>query len=231
MTETVALMPELTVTPVFKMMDLENIPKSQAQGRMVKELREVVEIRFAGENKYSPVMPAHAFWKREGGNVITYSERWAEQYRRFKEGEPMQAEGTPIAMLSQYGITEEEQSLCRTFKIYSIEALHALEGPNLKNLGMVGNKLKDKARKFMQDRSSGADVLKELEELKAQIAAMQNGVVNPVPTKDPAPEEMSEALFEAMSEPDLRAYIEEKSGAKPDGRLGKAALVNMAKGL
>lgn len=230
MTETVALMPELTVTPVFKVMDLENIPKSQAAGTLVKELREVVEIRFAGENKYSPVMPAHGFWKREGGKMITYSERWAEQYRRFKEGEPMQAEGTPIAMLSKYGVTEEEQSLCRTYKIYSIEALHALEGPNVKNLGMVGNKLKEKARKFMEDRSSGADVLKELEAMRARIAELE-GSANPVPEKDPTPEEMSEALLEAMSETDLRAYIEEKSGAKPDGRLGKAALVNMAKGL
>lgn len=228
MTEVVSLMPDLTVTPVFKMMDLENIPKSQAAGTLVKELREVVEIRFAGENKYSPVMPAHAFWKREGGQVITYAERWADQYRRFKEGAPAEAMGTPIAMLSMYGITEEEQSLCRTFKIYSIEALHALEGPNLKNLGMVGNKLKDKARKFMEDRASGSDVLKELEAMRAELSALKAGAV---PAKDPSPEEMEAAKFEAMPEDELRAYIEDKTGAKPDGRMGKASLVNMAKGL
>lgn len=229
MTEVVSLMPDLTVTPVFKVMHLENIPKSQAAGTLVKELREVVEIRFAGENKYSPVMPAHAFWKREGGKVITYSERWAEQYRRFKEGEPMQAEGTPIAMLAPYGVTEEEQSLCRTFKIYSIEALHALEGPNLKNIGIGSNKLKDKARKFMEDRASGADVLKQLEAMKAELAALKAG--NTVPVNDPSPEEMEAAKFEVMSEDELRAYIEDKTGAKPDGRMGKASLVNMAKGL
>jgi hypothetical protein len=221
-------MKELLVTPVFMHKNIENVPKSEQSGHEVRELREVAQIRIAGNNNYSPVVPVHAFYRRDGSKTMTYAERWAEQYRRFKEGSPQEAEGTPISMLAKYGITPEEESLCRTMKIYSVEALYALEGANLKSLGMVGNKLKDKARAFMADRASGGDALKQIEELKAQIASLQGNVV---PAEEPTPEEMDEALFDAYTEDELRSHIFEKTGVKPDGRLSHASLVNMAKGL
>src|SRR3546814_17192949 len=59
------------------------------------ETKEVVEVRFAGSKNYSPIFPVDAFWKREGNRVITYGERWPDQYRQFKEGNPQEANGTP----------------------------------------------------------------------------------------------------------------------------------------
>lgn len=225
---------DITVTPVFRMIELENIPKSEEAGHLVKELMEVVQVRFAGSNNYSPIFPAHAFWKREGNQVITYAERWSDQYRQFKEGNAQQVVGTPLEMLIPYGITPEQLSLCRTMRIYSIEALHGLEGPNLKNLGMNSNRLKEMANKYMADRMSGKQALDRIAELEAKLAALSREI----PVDEPTPEEAAQVvedadveLLGAMTEDELRAFILDKTGTKPDGRLGHAALVNLAKGL
>lgn len=221
---------DITVTPVFRWMDIENIPKSEEAGHLVKENHEVVQVRFAGSNNYSPIFPVSAFWKREGNQTITYAERWAEQYRQFKQGNPQEANGTPLEMLSQHGITPEQLSLCRTMKVYSIEALSALEGTNLKNLGMASNDLKQMARNYLADRSGGAGAMAEIEALKAQIAALQ-AASTVIPEHEPTPEEMEAARIEAMSDEDLRLFIEDRTGTRPDGRLKRDNLVNLAKGL
>jgi hypothetical protein len=223
-------MNEIHVTPVFRMMEIENIPKSEEAGHLVKEMHEVVQIRFAGSNNYSPIFPAKAFYKREGNNVITYAERFADQYRQFKEGNPQEAKGTPLEMLTPYGITPEMLSLCRTMKVYSIEALDGLEGPNLKNLGMEANKLKDMARRWMAGQSSNKNLMDEVAQLKAKLAELegkQPSVVVPVVTQD----EVANVELDSKTDDEIRAFLLEKTGVKPDGRLGRTALLNMAKGL
>lgn len=221
---------DITVTPVFQYREIENIPKSEATGSLVKETREIVQVRFAGSNNYSPIFPATAFWKREGNRTITYAERWSDQYRQFKEGNPQEANGTPLEMLRSYGITPEQLSLCRTMKVYSVEALNSLEGSSLKNLGMNANRLKEIAGKFIADRSGGKEAMDRIAALEAEIARL-NAVSTVVPNEEPTKEEMVLAPFEAMTEDELRNFIEDRVGTKPDGRLGKAALVNLAKGL
>lgn len=221
---------DITVTPVFRMMEIENIPKSEEAGHLVKEMHEVVQIRFAGSNNYSPIFPATAFWKREGNNIITYAERFSDQYRQFKEGNPQEAKGTPLEMLTRYGITPEMLSLCRTMKVYSIEALDALEGPNLKNLGMEANKLKDMARRWMAAQSSNQNLMDEVAQLKEKLAELEGkkaSVVVPVVTQD----EVAGVELDSKTDDEIRAFLLEKTGIKPDGRLGRTALLNMAKGL
>lgn len=221
---------DITITPIFRWMDIENIPKSEEAGYLVKENREVVQVRFAGSSNYSPIFPVDAFYKREGNQVITYRERWADQYRQFKNGDPQEASGTPLEMLRKYGITPEHLSLCRTMKIYSIEALHDLEGPNLKNLGMAANSLKEQARRYMADRSGGTEAISRIAELEAELAKMK-ALSTVVPEHEPTEEEMALARLSVLTEEELRAFIEDKTGAKPDGRLKHESLVNLAKGL
>src|SRR3546814_9721665 len=67
MARVVAIDPhEITITPVFKILEVENVPKSEVAGHAVMETKEVVEVRFAGSKNYSPIFPVDAFWKREG---------------------------------------------------------------------------------------------------------------------------------------------------------------------
>lgn len=225
---------ELTVTPIFKMLNIENIPKSETAGHAVLEMREVVEVRFAGSNNYSPVFPSDGFYRREGNKVITYAERWPDQYMAFKNGNPQEAAGTPLEMLRPYGITPEQLSLCRALKIYSIEALHHLEGQSLKNLGMMGNNLKDQCRKYMADRGNSTTALDKIAELERQIAEL-TARSTVVPAAEPTPEEIADAVMEAdlaaLSADQLRDIIEKATGTKPDGRLSHGSLVNLAKGL
>jgi hypothetical protein len=215
---------EITITPVFKHIQVENIAASEKAGYAVMEPLEVVEVRFAGQRNFSPVFPATAVWQREGNQDITYAERWAEQYRAFKQGDPQEAMGTPLESLKPHGITPEMISLCRALKIYSIEALYALEGPGLKALGMNGNALKDAARAFMAERLTGQQAQNEIEALKARIAELEaSGAKVAVPAEQTPPEDIDAAValadgeFAGKSDDDLKAEIALLSGSKPRG--------------
>lgn len=234
MTRVVEIDPrEITITPIFKHIEVENVPKSEVAGHAVMETKEIVEVRFAGSRNYAPVFPAHGFWRREGNRVITYAERWAEQYRAFKEGDPQEAAGTPLEMLRPHGVTPELISLCRALRIYSIEALHHLEGQAAKSLGMNANKLKDAARAFMADRNKGRDQSSEIEALKAQIAELQARSTQP-PVVEPAPSEVEQIMQTAddayadLSDTQIKDQIASlNEGKRPPGNPSRATLVSM----
>ncbi|MGI4744964.1 MAG: hypothetical protein ACRYGI_11395 [Janthinobacterium lividum] len=220
---------DITITPVFKWMDIENVPKSEAAGLAVMEPHEVVEVRFAGSKNYSPIFPTGAFWKREGNQVITYAERWPDQYRAFKEGNPQEANGTPLEMLRTYNVTPEQLSLCRALRVYSIESLNRLEGSAIKSLGMHANALRDAARAFLADRDKGATALGEVELLRAELAALRASMV---PAVDSTPAGIEAALkaaddtFGDLSDNDLKDEIAKlNDGMRPRGNPSRATLV------
>ena len=223
---------DLQVTPVFKIIEVEDINASERAGHLVMKTREVVEVRIAGHRDVK-VFPSLATWKREGNQAITYAERWPEQYRNFKEGNPQEALGTPLEMLRPHGVTPELISLCRTLKIYSVEALHALEGERVKSLGMNANRLKDAARAFMSERQSTANALSEVEALKARIAELEAaGSRVEVPTETPTPEEVDAAVakadadFVGMSDDDIKSEIATLAGSRPRGTPTRETLEN-----
>jgi hypothetical protein len=226
---------EHQITPYFKHLVVENVPQSEIQGKAVMETKEVVELRFAGDKNYSPVLPVDAMYRKEGHRVITYAERVSEQYAQFVRGAAQEASGTPLEKLSEYGITAAQLSLCRAVKIYNVEALYNLDGANLKSLGLHGNSLKDMAAAYMADRSKGNETARELAELRAELAALKSG--NPLPAQDPSPADMSRALeaadkeLEAMDEGELKAFIKLKSGQAPRGTPSRDWLINTAREL
>jgi hypothetical protein len=226
---------EHQITPYFKHLVVENVPQSEIQGKAVMETKEVVELRFAGDKNYSPVLPVDAMYRKEGHRVITYAERFSEQYAQFVRGAAQEASGTPLEKLSEYGITAAQLSLCRAVKIYNVEALYNLDGANLKSLGLHGNSLKDMAAAYMADRSKGNETARELAELRAELAALKAG--NPLPAQDPSPADMSRALevadkeLEAMDEGELKAFIKSKSGQAPRGTPSRDWLINTAREL
>jgi len=232
---------DITVTPVFRYDAIEDINASERAGQLVKKVRQVVEVRFAGSRNYSPVFPVDAFWKRENGRIVTYAERWPDQYRAFIEGGSQEAAGTPLEMLRPYGIKDSQLSLCRALKIYSIEALYHLEGDALKSLQMAGNDLKVMARKFMETRqanSGSVDRIAELEKEIARLKLAQPGAepqTTEVLVADPSPEVIaaavaaSDADFEAMDDASLKQFIKAKVGRAPTGTPSREWLVNAAK--
>lgn len=220
---------EISITPVFKHVTVEDVPASEREGRAVMKTIEAVEVRFAGSKLYSPVFPTDAMWKREGHKIVTYAERWAEQYMDFLSGNEQKASGTPLEMLRPYGISDAQLSLCRALRIYSIESLHHLEGSNLKNLQMNANPLKEMARKYMADRSSGASAASEIEALRAEIEKLK--AAQAVPVADSTPAEIEQAIkladdeYAALSNDQIKDRIKDKIGHKPSGNPSRETLV------
>lgn len=244
MADSVAIdMREITVTPVFRYDTIEDINASEREGHLVKKVRQVVEVRFAGSRNYSPVFPVDAFWERQNGRIVTYAERWADQYRAFLEGASQEASGTPLEMLHSYGIKDSQLSLCKALKIYSIEALFHLEGDALKSLQMAGNDLKDMARRYMADRSKGADAANEIAALKEQIAklTLAQAGADPKTTEVLVPEASpaeidaavaaSNADYEALTDAELKALIKDRTGQAPRGTPSREFLLNAAREL
>lgn len=216
---------DLQVTPFFKFEEIENISKSRAAGHAVREIREVVEIRLAGNKGYIPVVPANSVWRVEDGESITYAERWKEQYLAFKQGSTQRANGTPLDALVAFGATPSDLSMCRALNIYSVEALHGLEGMDVKKLGMRANDLKDFARKHMAKAGHSETLLSEIEQLRAELAALK-GSADPLLPKD---EEVAQdnSAYDTLTDDELRDALEDQTGARPDGRWGRDKLINM----
>ncbi len=221
---------EHLITPYFKHITVENVPQSEKLGRPVMETIEVVEIRFAGDKNYSPVLPVDSMYRRDGHRVITYAERWSDQYAQFVSGAAQEASGTPLEKLSEYGITAAQLSLCRAVKIYNIEALHSLEGAGVKSLGMHANSLKEMAAAYMADRAKGSETEREIARLREEVAALRAG--NPLPAQDPSPEDADRALqaaddeYAAMSEDELKEAIAGLAGSRPRGNPSRATLIS-----
>lgn len=223
---------DLSVTPVFKVIQVEDINASERAGHLVMKTREVVEVRIAGYRDVK-VFPSDAVWRREGNRAITYAERWPEQYASYHNGDDQMAAGTPLEMLRPYGISESMISVCRALKVYSIEALYSLEDRGLKALGMNGNRLKDAARQFMSERQTTASALSEVEALKQRIAELEaSGSKVEVPKELPTDDDVEAALaasdseFAAMSDAQIKDEIGELAGAKPRGNPSRETLEN-----
>ncbi len=219
---------DITITPVFKHVTVEDVPASERAMRPILKTIEVVEVRFAGSKLYSPVFPVSAFWKRDGHKTITYAERWADQYRDFLEGNTQKAAGTPLEMLKVYGISDSQLSLCRALKIYSIEALDGLEGQNLKSLQMNANPLKEMARRYMADRASGSEANDEIAALRAEVEALRQAI----PAKEAAPADIEAIVaaaddeYVSLTDDELKALIKDKTGSAPRGQPSRKFLLD-----
>lgn len=203
-------MTEVSVTPIFKYVELENIPQSEVQGVEVRRSLEVVEVHTAGSRNSVPVFPVDAQWKREGNRIITYAERWPDQYQAFKQGGPQEAMGTPLEMLRPHGIKPEHISMCRANKIYSVEALHGLSHQGIKALGLHANTLREAAAAFMAGKDGLSNALSEIEALKAQLAALTAGSA----PKADAGDELAA----------MKDELQELTGARPRGNPSREAL-------
>lgn len=211
-------------TPFFRWENVFNEPQSRIQGKPVYEMKEVVEIRFPANPQYKPVFGVDEMCTMDdNGRVITWAERYKPQYQAFLAGDEQQAEGTPLEELLPFGISQSQLSLCRALNIYSIEALHHLEGPGLKRLGVHGNELKPMAKRWMVARASGTAQQHEINELKRQLAELQAKGGSDASPADPfLSNVMQESEPTPLSDEDLsaegiKAEIKNLTGSAPRG--------------
>jgi hypothetical protein len=211
------------VIPVFKIHTQKNDAKSKEAGRPIFDDMEVVEVRFAGDRNKISVFPAHSICgetQDESGDTIkiTYAQRWSDQYKRFKAKQQQVAEGTPVDELPF--LTQAKRSELKALSIYTAEALAALDGQPLKNLGQGGRDLKNQAQAYLDNAKGSANVTKmaaELEELRRTVAELRADKAG-----------VSDSEFASWTADQIKDWIDEKIGERPKGNPSHATLVKRA---
>lgn len=230
------------IIATFENFPMVNEGESKAQGRPIFDDLEVVRIHMSGDRLQAPVFPAQS--EVPGGiedpetgltRPGTYVEKYAKQYEQFKKGIRQTKSGTPIEALSF--LTPAKVKELKAQNVFTAEALADLDGQPLKSLGQGGREWKTQARAYLDNAAGSANVTKmasELEFYKAEVERMKAEQTQFRQVLDN--ERVTENLgygpsLEGMSDGDLRAYIAEKSGAKPHGNSTRQTLLSMAQEL
>lgn len=221
-------------TARFKIHPVPNLEQTKKQGRPIFDEIEVVEIKFAGNKQTVAVYPAHAIADRaidqETGETIerTYAMKYNDQYRAFKSGNPQASAGTQldsVEFMSPGKVLE-----LKALGITTVEALAALGGANLKQLGMAGPELQRKAVEFIEKSTAerGDTYLQSrIEELEARIAQMQ--ATNDDAVEEELSEDDQQSPFADYEADDIRNWLKEAApDLKLDQRWGKKTLIEKA---
>ncbi len=216
----------------------ENPVKSQAAGRPIFDQKEMVRIRFVGDNKNVLVAPANqgSIQDKATGRRLTYIDRFPEHYAAFKRGQTDYiGDGTPLSELPF--LTEAKRKELQALNIHTAESLAQLDGAPLQRLGMGGRELKNKAQAYMDRANGSAGVTKlasenaalkeQLENMQAQMNALA-AKVSAAPVAAPVVEDdVSGSQFNDWADDDMKAFIKDAKGQGVRGQPSHATLVRM----
>ena len=211
--------PDEALVALFKNHASLNNAKSTQEGRPIFDDIEVVEIRSPGSKDFK-VFPATAFSHWETSpytgeqSKVTYAERFRHQYQQFRSKSAQTKSGTPLEYVPF--MTEGKRAEMRAQNIYTVEALAAIDGAELKNAAM----------EYMAEPKSAAPNLQlqnELEQLRARNAILEEDLAG-----KKAREANAESEFEGMQLDELREFITTNTGQAPHGSLNRKTLVRMA---
>jgi hypothetical protein len=206
---------------VFRMHAELNEVKSTTAGRPIYDEYEVCEISFPANKHTVGVFPAteYAGWGDDpvtGQRTrITYAQKYNQQYLAFKSGSAQSLGGTPLEELTF--LTQGKRLELKALNIHTAETLAALDGAQLKMLGMGGRELKNQAQTYIDAANKTADAahLKnelasrddEIAKLRREMDAMKTGA--PVPPPKPS----TDSPFKDFETEDVANWIKD---AKPD---------------
>lgn len=209
---------------------VENPRKSAEAGRPIFDEMEFVKIMIAGDPKNTLIAPAQSV----GSNNMTYAQRFPDHYRLFKaDHDQLAASGTPLSEVPWLSASKREE--LKALKIFTVEGLAGLDGQLLQRIGMGARELKNQAQAWL-DKADGvaADtkMAAELASRDAEIDALKQQMAALLEAKTPVSRETNvsqeDGPFQGYDDEAIRAFIQDRSGKTPDGRLGRAKLVAMA---
>lgn len=226
---------ENLVIPRFFVHTEPDVKASKEAGRPIFREFEAVEIRYPGNQSTIHVAPANEVFKVNKdfatGEVteITYALAFNKQYLEFKEGVAQTMSGTPLSELPF--LTASKRLELKALHIHTAETLAALDGPNLKRLGMGGRELKTQAEAYLANAAGSVDVVKMAATIEALKAKLERLTSQPVAaTVASAPEAPAGDIspFAQMEAEDIKNWIKESGGAVPRGNASHATLVDAA---
>jgi hypothetical protein len=226
--------PDAQLVATFHLRGFQNDAKTIKAGRPIYDDIEICEIRVPGSREVK-VFPAVEF-SHWGDNVdgrqvkVTYAERFARQYRQFKEHAAQTKSGTPLSHAPF--LTDGRRATLRAMNIYTVEQLAAVEGAELKNLGPDGREFKNKAVEFLTDAERGApnsQLMAELEALKARAAVLEDDNAA-LKQQRAVGDEVSagDDVLDGMSNEQLKDLIAAGTGNRPVGNPSRKSLLRMA---
>jgi ribosomal protein L12E/L44/L45/RPP1/RPP2 len=244
------------IHPTFRVNTALNEARSKKMGRPVFDEMEVIEIRFAGDKQKVAVFPAHEVdpeATRENNNQpVTYAQRYNKQYLDFKNQTTQSLSGTPLEELPF--LTQSRRRELKALNIHTAEALAALDGNPLRQIGHGGRELKNQAQAYLDNAAKSVDVVS----LAAQVAALQQqleerdaaiarfradpAAAAPVSTDadgddpededeeqdDDAGEEQGEKRLEDCTDAELKAFIKRETGEPVKGNPSRQTLIERA---
>lgn len=242
-----------TLVVQFRTAAKHNPHSSAKEGRPVYDTVEYADITMPADRNRKLTVRADQEWKRFGNRVVTYAERFKEQYKRFKANEVQVVDGTPLKELPF--LTEGQRASLRALDIYTAEQLSGLTGQSLKNIGVGGLNLQQQAKAYLDKASGTADTvamaarIAELERERDELMRV-NSAQTVVAETQKRPENIDKThldhdgdgvpggvaprndtpvtRFESMSKEALKDWIEAKVGKKPQGNFSQQNLVRIA---
>jgi hypothetical protein len=221
---------ENLIVPRFYVHTVQNESKSKAAGRPIFDEMELCELRFAANKQTVGAFPAHEVFRTDKNmqtgelTPMTYAIAYREQYLKFKNNEAQDMSGTPLSELPF--LTQSKRLELKALNIHTAEALAALDGQPLKQLGMGGRELKTQARAYLDNASGSVDVVK----LAARIAALEaeNAALKSSAEPESDGDEVTVSPFQEWDGDDIKNWIEANAGARPKGNPSHATLVKKA---
>lgn len=221
---------------------VQNLQKTKEAGCPKFDDVEVCEIRFSGNREKVGHFPAHEVFRTDmdpsTGAVTeyTYAIKYSDQYKAFKMGDTQTISGTPTSELPF--LTAAKRLELKALNIHTAEALAAVDGNNLKMLGMGGRELKVQAQKYLDNAAGSVDLVK----MAAQIAALEarnkqlearastavTGETEGADEPLAGPEDPNQSPFYAMGSDDIKNWIQEATQSRPKGNPSHATLVAQA---
>lgn len=221
---------------IFRMHAEINDAKSRKEGRPIYDEYELVEITFPANKHTVFAAPAtdYAGWGEDAltgqRTQITYAQKYNQQYLAFKSGTAQSLGGTPLDELTF--LSQGKRLELKALNIHTAETLAALDGAQLKMLGMGGRDLKNQAQAYLDTANKTVDTTElqtalqasneELAKLRREIDAMKSG--GPVPPPKPT----TDSAFNDFEDDDIANWIKD---AKPDAvldGLDRTAMIALA---
>lgn len=209
------------IYPTFRVHTTPNEVKTKQAGRPIFDEMEVVEIRFAGDKQKVAVFPAHDIdpeaTRANNNEPVTYAMRYGDQYRAFKNQTEQSVTGTPLEELPF--LTQARRRELKALNIHTAEALAALDGQPLKQIGPGGREQKNQAQAYIDNAAGSADVTAmaaELASLRQQLAE-RDATLREIATIQPAPQFPLEQEDHGLRDDEEEDEDGEDEGSEQDG--------------
>lgn len=202
----------------FTMEEFKNEKLTREAGRAIYEDKEMVHIRIPGDKQSTIDAPANGFCTMMDGTQTRYSDRFPEDYDRWKQGQSAAVVGTPLKHAPFLSKAEVMNLIGQN--VFTIEQLSDMGGAPLRSLGQQGRKWQQQALAYLKSADGTRDATADAAEkaaLMERIAHLES-MQQVSPTEAPADlEVIDEGEHEEDPKVALKDEIERVTGRRPVG--------------